>query len=307
MKFIVLGAGAVGSYLITKLAVAGHTVETVVSKRSNKRHIENEGIELFSKDKRFIVKVPCYVYEDLKDIESDYLIIATKSHEAMRILDEIPERRFSFSYIVTLQNGAEVHLKASKIFGEDHLILSVREGVYAFDVHKVRHIGDGSIPNIVTSLSASRESIDSFVDILSKSNIPAVASYDGKRVIYEKLIINSIINPVATLLRVKNGFLLRMLNTNGILNLLEEALKVVALEGIHINPIEIQDNLRKVLQSTSENRCSMLQDLEQKKKTEIEYINGYLLKLAKKHGMELRTHEIIYELILRLEEAYGTH
>jgi 2-dehydropantoate 2-reductase len=307
MKFIVVGGGAVGSYLITRLALAGNTVEAIVSKRSNKRHIENEGIEFFYKDKRFVVKVPCFVYEDLKDIETEYLILATKSHEAMRILDEISERKFYFNYIVTLQNGIEVHLKASKIYGEDHLILSVREGLYAFDLHKVRHIGNGSIPNIVTSISASRESIDNFAKILNDSSIPSIVSYDGMHVIYEKLVLNSVINPIASLLKVKNGFLLKMVNSNAVQNLLEEALKVVALEGVHLNPLEVQLSLRKVLEATGENKCSMLQDLEQKKKTEIDYITGFLIKLAKKHGIEVKSHELIYELISRMEEAYGAH
>ena len=126
-------------------------------------------------------------------------------------------------------------------------------------------------------------------------------------VIYEKLVLNSIINPIASLLKVKNGFLLRMVNSNAVQNLLEEAVKVVALEGVHLNPVEVQLNLRKVIEATSENKCSMLQDLEQKKKTEIEYITGFLLKLAKKHGMEAKSHELIYELISRMEEAYGAH
>lgn len=307
MRFIVIGAGAVGSYLITRLALAGNTVEAIVSKRSNKRHIENEGIEFFYKDKRFVIKVPCYVYEDLKDLETEYLILATKSHEAMRILEEIPEKKIYFNYIVTLQNGIEVHLKASKIYSEDHLILSVREGLYAFDLHKVRHVGNGSIPNIVTSISASRESVDNFAKILNDSSIPAIVSYDGMYVIYEKLVLNAVINPIASLLKVKNGFLLRMMNSSAIQNLLEEALKVVTLEGVHLNPVEVQLNLRRVLEATSENKCSMLQDLEQKKKTEIEYITGFLLKLAKKHGMELKSHELIFELISRMEEAHGAH
>lgn len=307
MKFIVLGAGSIGGLLISKLALGGNLVEVIVNKRSSKRHIESEGLEYFYRDKKYVVKVPCYVYEDLKEIETDYLILATKSHDALRIMEEIKLRKFFFNYFVTVQNGIEPHQKASEIFGEDHLILSIREGVYSFDLHKVRHTSDGTIMNVVTSFKASRESMEHFAEILTKAGLPAEISLEGLQVLYEKLIYNSIINPLASILRVKNGFLLKLMNSTTFNNLLSEALKVADLQGLHFNSYEVLENLRKLLQATYENKCSMLQDLEQKKKTEIEYLNGYLVKIGRKHQIELPSHQMVYDLICRLEEINGTH
>jgi 2-dehydropantoate 2-reductase len=307
MKFIVLGVGSVGGYLISKLALAGNTVEAIVSKRSNKRLIEVEGIEYFQKDKRYVIKVPCYVYEDLMEIDTDYFILATKTREALQILDDLKERHFNFNYIVTVQNGIESHFKAYQMFGEDHLILSIREGLYAFDLHKIRNVSDGNIENVVTSLTATRESMQQFAELLNSSGIPATVSYEAVTVLYEKLVINSVINPLASILKVKNGYLIKMLHTGTVLGLINEALEVLSHEGILLSPSQVLEDLKSVIKATSENKCSMLQDLEKKKKTEIDYINGYLLRLAKKHGIEIPLNQMIYELITRMEEIYGAH
>ncbi|MEO0239009.1 MAG: 2-dehydropantoate 2-reductase [candidate division WOR-3 bacterium] len=307
MKFIVLGVGSVGGYLISKLALAGNTVEAIVSKRSNKRLIEVEGIEYFQKDKRYVIKVPCYVYEDLMEIDTDYFILATKTREALQILGDLKERHFNFNYIVTVQNGIESHFKASQMFGEDHLILSIREGLYAFDLHKIRNVSDGNVENVVTSLTATRESMQKFAELLNSSGIPATVSFGAMTVLYEKLVINSVINPLASILKVKNGYLIKMLHTETVLGLINEALKVLSYEGISLSPSQVLEDLKSVIKATSENKCSMLQDLEKKKKTEIDYINGYLLRLAKKHGIDIPLNQMIYELITRMEELYGAH
>jgi len=307
MRFVVLGIGSVGGYLVSRLALAGNIVEAIVSKRSNKRLIEVEGIEYYERDRRYIIKVPCYVYEDLMEIDTDYLIIATKTGDALQILNDLRERRFNFNYIVTVQNGIESHLKASQMFGEDHLILSIREGLYAFDIHKIRNVSYGTIENVVTSLSASRESMLQFAEILVASRIPATVSYDARMVLHKKLVINSIINPIASILKVRNGYLLKMLTTNTVIGLINEAIKVLSLEGVSLSQMEISEDLKSVLKATSENKCSMLQDLEKKKKTEIDYLNGYLLRLAKKHGIEIPLHQMLYDLITRMEELHGPH
>ncbi|HOK22967.1 MAG TPA: 2-dehydropantoate 2-reductase [Candidatus Hydrothermia bacterium] len=307
MKIVILGAGSVGGLLVSKFVLAGNVVEVIVNKRSSKRHIETEGIEYFYLEKRYVIKVPCYVYEDLKDIEADYLIIATKSYDAIRIIKEIGDKHFSFNYLVTVQNGIEPHLAATEIFREDHLILSLREGVYSFDVHKIRHTRSDFTQNIVTSFEASRESMEQFAEILNTADIRSVVSYDGWQILYEKLALNSVINPLATILRVKNGFLIKLLNSPTVTNLITEAVKVISLEGVHLNIQEVKENLRSLIQATYDNRCSMLQDIEQKKKTEIEFINGYLLKLAQKYNMGLPSHQLVYDLVTSLEELYGTH
>lgn len=307
MRFLIIGVGAIGGYLTTKLALSGNTVEALVSKRSDKRQIESEGIEYFHKDKKYVVKIPCYVYEDAKDLEADYLIVATKSQDAIRILDEIKEKRFSFNYLVTVQNGVEVHLKASEIYGEDHLILSVREGLYAFDVHKIRNLTDGKIENVVTSFKASRESVEEFAQILNRSEIDSVTSFEPKEVVYEKFLLNCIINPICSVLRVRNGYMMRLLGSKVVSNLINEAVKVLSLEGIDLNPNKLVEDLKKVVKATQENKCSMLQDLEKKRKTEIEFLNGYLIRLANKHKVEIPSHQLLYEFIVKMEELYGTH
>ena len=81
------------------------------------------------------------------------------------------------------------------------------------------------------------------------------------------------------------------------LELLEEARRVAAAEGVAIDRGEAEAALWRVVDATSSNRSSMLQDLDRGRPTEIEAISGALLTRAARHGLELPATRRAYERI----------
>jgi len=115
--------------------------------------------------------------------------------------------------------------------------------------------------------------------------------------IWKKLIINSCINPLTGILRVKNGWLVESPYTLGIMeSLFQEAAKVAEKEGIGIERSFLQE-IVIVCRNTYHNKSSMLQDLEAGRNTEIDYINGAIKKIADKHRINVPYHTMMIQLV----------
>jgi len=305
MKYLIIGAGSIGSLMGVKLALAGNKVEFVVKKRNSKRLIENDGITLFEGNKKFLLKTRTYLWHNLKHVEADYVIIAVKSHHAISILQKLKEIIHTTPKIITIQNGIAPHIIASVLFEDRHIIISLKEAAYKFDVNKVRHAGSGV--NILTSFNAPRDVLEDLAGELTAAEIKTEIKNDAMEVLYRKLAINCIINPLTALFSIKNGKLIKFLDSYLVDSLVSEILEIFEEEGINISKEEIIDELTKVIKNTRENKSSMLQDIEWKRKTEIEFLNGYILERAVEYGINTPSNRIVYELIRQLEVVRGTH
>jgi len=77
-----------------------------------------------------------------------------------------------------------------------------------------------------------------------------------------------------------------------------------AVVGRPVGVSDLESFVQKVAQQTANNHSSMLRDLLQKRKTEIDYINGYLVSQAEKLGLEVPVNRTLLRLV-RLKERLG--
>ena len=94
-------------------------------------------------------------------------------------------------------------------------------------------------------------------------------------------VINSAINPIATLAEVKNGKLKNPELNDEVKKLCEESSYIASSNGIKL-PLDPWREINKIIEKTADNKCSMLQDLENNQQTEIDAINGELIRIGKK-------------------------
>ena len=121
---------------------------------------------------------------------------------------------------------------------------------------------------------------------------------------WEKLLINVAINPLCSISGVRNGALLESRELwEQSLSVLEESLTVARASGINISSSEIQATVLEVIQSTSENRCSMLQDLMSGKRTEIDSICGYVITMGEGLGVPTPLNSILRSLVKGIESS----
>ncbi len=133
--------------------------------------------------------------------------------------------------------------------------------------------------------------------------LPDVAWHNTIRPqLWRKLAVNCVINPLTALWNCPNGELLAHPElTEAICN---EVAAVMEREGHHTSADDLLYYVNQVINNTAENISSMLQDVRAQRRTEADYITGYLLRRARAHGIAVPENTRLYEQIKRKESEY---
>ena len=121
--------------------------------------------------------------------------------------------------------------------------------------------------------------------------------------IWCKVIVYSAINPVSAILRVKNGMLLeKMESINLMKRLIDEGQMVADAHSIDLVYHDLYDLLFDACKRTSDNLSSMLQDILNNNRTEIDNLNVALCQYGEEKGINLPTHHTMVQIVKLLEK-----
>ena len=134
----------------------------------------------------------------------------------------------------------------------------------------------------IGTLSKSKsEILKNISETLKQEDMDCSIVQNIEEYVWMKTVINSAINPIAALAEVKNGQLKNPELNEELMNLCKESSTIAKSYGINL-PLDPWEEINKIIDKTSDNKCSMLQDLENNQKTEINAINGELVRIARK-------------------------
>ncbi len=320
-RFTVIGAGALGTLFAVRLSEAGHEVEVVVRRPERQAEIEAAGLRLVDavpgrEEKRAHAVITAFPRVSLGGGKEafggkggsgpHFILLAVKQSAITRELGlELSRRMDSSAWIVCLQNGIG-HLEALAAHVPSERLLSAvtTEGAMISPAGEAVHTGRG-----MTWIGAAEEERDgvsetaqkNLVDWLQLAGFSASVSKNISSRIWQKLLINAVINPLTALLRVPNGMLPSLPEAEKLMRALyEEGAALARALDIRLEA-DLWEQLLEVCRRTATNRSSMLQDMTAGRPTEIEAITGGLLREADRGGIALPTHLAIYRLVKAAE------
>ena len=190
------------------------------------------------------------------------------------------------AHLVAMQNGLGVAREVAEALPGSRVITAV-----SYQAASVVAEGEiDHVANLVTYLGyegrGSDETVREVAAPFASAGLPAEVAADMTPLVWGKLIINAGINPVAALAGVKNG----QVAARPILRALavamaEEGEAVARAEGVTLPYSSAAEAVMDAARQSAENRSSMLQDLGAGRTTEIDYINGAIVRLAERHGI----------------------
>jgi len=191
------------------------------------------------------------------------------------------------SLLVALQNGIAHHPILTELLHASWALGVTAQGATLLGPGQVRHGGDG--PTILGFLgevdNAAHGRLQAATDLLCRAGIATTVSHDIRAAAWNKLIVNAGINALTAIENCANG---ELLNRPAALATLKaavlEAAKVAKACGIQVNPDPVSMTVSVCLQ-TRNNISSMLQDIRQGRQTEVEAINGAILRQAQTLGI----------------------
>ena len=301
MRFAIVGAGAVGCFLGSRLQGSGQEVLLIHHNKSVVARIRRQGIlvrELSGESSRQQIAVKQSL--STKD-DPDFVFLTVKAfdtNEAARL--QLTSARLN-STVLTLQNGLGNTETLERYLPSRFVIAgSTTEGVTGIAPGVVNHSGTGTtwIGELDGRLTERCATIQT---ILGESGLTAIVSKNILGVLWLKAIVNSAINPISALTRTSNGELLKVPSLlNACIKVVREGMKLAIANRILLpeSPIYM---LRSVLASTAGNRSSMLQDIEAGRQTEIHQLNGVLSQRARNLGLSAPYNQLLTRLVIGLE------
>ncbi|MGB9686563.1 MAG: ketopantoate reductase family protein [Rectinema subterraneum] len=306
MKISIIGSGAMGSLFGGKLAQAGEKVILYDVYKEHVNAVNREGLSIEDAGTGDITVVhPEASAEPESVAESDVLIIFVKSTTTEEVAAQFKAFARPHTIVLTLQNGLGNDEILRRHFGSERTAVGVTsQGATFLGPGKIRHAGKG--PTHISMADGREEKLAALAEALSRAGFETHISAEVTSLVWSKLIINIGINALTALLNVKNGRLLEFEDVKAIMaDLVNEALAVASRKNIRLIYDDPLATVYDVAMKTASNTSSMLQDFQRNRQTEIDFINGAIVKEAKKLGMPVPVNETITRLVRTLDTLHS--
>ena len=303
----VIGAGALGLLYGGQLAASGESVRLWVRTEEQAGELVKNGIHI-TDPKGHVSKVQVsnlqiYVVNRFEEIwqrqPGNLLMIMTKQGaindviEVLRSVDvDIP--------IYCFQNGTGHTRKIASALPKAYVFAAVTtEGAKRTSKYEVIRAGYGE--TLLESCEEEQtEAVNVmlyFTEALLKAGFTTKSSNEIDKLVYRKLMINAIINPLTSIWRITNGELLHSsYRLQTMKQLYVEATRVYDALSIPYDE-DLWEQVIQVCRSTASNRSSMCTDVMNGKATEIDAINGSIIDMAKEAGVAAPGHELVYKIV----------
>ncbi|MFL2827733.1 MAG: ketopantoate reductase family protein [Paracoccaceae bacterium] len=303
MKILIIGAGALGSYFGGSLQKSGNDVTLVCRNREHREAILSNGLCLEKNGETEKVSIDCISEIDLKNLNPDFemVFIFTKSKDTYDALTSSEKLIKKSTTLISLQNGIgneEIlqHFSEKVIYGCTTLPSDLKGPGFVSS-------SGTHITNFNSISTADNKLVLDLRNILNGCGIYSEISANISEAIWKKAIFNSAVNVICALIQGTPG---EIAKSNELINLANnvanEGCEVAQNWGIKVNTKEVK---RIITMSTVEHpnhKPSMLVDILNKKKTEIESITGQIVRFGEKGNVQTPYNNVLYSLIKALEK-----
>ncbi|MDD5692351.1 MAG: 2-dehydropantoate 2-reductase [Candidatus Omnitrophica bacterium] len=306
MTIVVVGAGAMGCLFSAFLSRSKEDIWLLDKDKDKAAKINENGISLEGASGTWQAKVKTTA--NIQDIgKSELILLCVKSFHTKSAVEQIKPLMGQNTRILTLQNGMGNIEVISELAGEERVIGGVTsEGATLLDAGKIRHAGRGE--TIIGMISGKTPvEMRSIREVFNKCGFETKMTRDIKALIWSKLIINAGINALTAITGLPNGKLTEFEGTKRILrDAVTEATRIAKRKRVKLLYDDPLAKVEAVCEGTAANLSSMLQDVLRKKRTEIDYINGVIVRLGQELGIPVPANKFLVDLVKTIESSYGS-
>jgi len=310
---LVMGAGSIGSVVGGFLARAGHDV-TLVGRQPHMAAIHSGGLYIDGiwGEHHITGLRTATTCEQLHGQTFNLIILSVKSYDTEQAIAEVAPLLAPDGLVISFQNGlGNVETIAARVGPERTLGGMV---IFGARVNKPGHVTVTVYANEVhigsPTGTVARDRVDEAAAMINASGVPTLATDEIEKHIWGKILYNCALNPLSAILNVSYGELAAEPDTRQIMNnVVEEVFAVANARGTELfwdKPEEFLKVFYDVLiPPTSAHYASMLEDLKRGGKTEIESLNGAIVRYGSEANVECPVNDVLSNLIRVMEQAYG--
>lgn len=306
----VVGAGAVGSFYGAMLARAGQRV-TLIGRAAHVRAVEQAGLRLDMAGRVEIVRLAASV--DVEAVRhADLVLFCVKSSDSDRAAHEIAPLLAPHAVVVSLQNGVE---NAATIAARVQRIV-VPAAVYVAtalaEPGLVKHFGRGELVIGALDATAARDTavnaaLQDLVALFATAGVAVTISSDVMAELWTKLVTNCAYNAVSALAQATYGELTSLPEVRAVQDAaVREVVALAAAAGVNLPLERALDAVERIARGMPGQRSSTAQDLARGKPTEIEHLNGFIVRRGRELGVATPVNATLYALVKLVETKQRT-
>ncbi|WP_449246013.1 ketopantoate reductase family protein [Desulfarculus baarsii] len=302
MHVAVVGPGAMGLLFACRLSQAGAAVTLIDHRPERAARVAAQGVTIEDETGQSTLAIDITA-DPAALAKADLALVCVKAHGTAQVAATLAKHLDARARALTFQNGAGNVEALTQALGPERVLGGITsEGATVLGPGRVRHAGRGQ-----THIGPAEGPPDAYcgqaADLLARAGF-AVSQVEGvQNLIWTKLIINVGINALTAILDAPNGRLLELPSARRLMDLaVDEALGVGLAYGVRFLHQDMPQAVRDVARRTAKNVSSMRADVQNKRPTEVEFINGAVCRMGQEKGLATPINQTLTLLVKAIEE-----
>jgi len=300
-KVALIGMGAVGTVYGNLLYNKYGSDFTVISDESRKSKLEKNGFTINGKTFH-----PNISSNSDNNIEYDLIIFAVKNYQLAGAIEDVRSFVGKNTILITFLNGVIARDIIQEAYPDNKVLYGLSMKIDAVrNETGVVNTADGTIHFGEADNRVISEEVQAVKDCFDDAGIENIVFPDMIRMYWKKFMLNVGINQVTAATRANYG---KVTNIETSLILFREAMgEVLAIAkalNIDLREEDIDEFVALMSHFAPDSKTSMLQDVEAKRKTEVDYFGGTVVELGKKLNIPTPVNHVLYCIIKSMEALY---
>ena len=315
MKVLIYGAGSVGLGIASCLLKSAAGLD-IIAREDTVRALRTHGLVRTGIFGDYHAPAATFgSYSSLNEFQNgpyDYILVCTKSFDSFKAAQDLSEHGQLFdekTKIVLFQNGWGNAEKFTSFFSTDWIYNArVITGFHRPNKNEVVITVHADSIHVGSLFGGDLSCMEKLCELISKGDIPCQITGDIEKDLWAKMLYNCALNPLGAILDVPYGRLADSEFTRAIMKgIAEEVFAVLAAAGYQTHWECAADFLEvfyeKLVPDTAEHKSSTLQDILAKKQTEIDALNGAVIKLAEEYEIDVPYNLAVYNMVKFIEAS----
>jgi 2-dehydropantoate 2-reductase len=294
----VIGAGAMGAAYASTLYDRDKDGISFVARGERYERLKQKGVIVNNRHYFFNVMRP-----EEKTSPADLVLVAVKHHYLEDAIRDISNRVGENTVILSVMNGIESEAQIGAVYGMDKVLYCVAVGIDAVrQDHHVTFSQQGKLFFGEADNHHISERVKRVQSLFDQAGIVYEIPDDMIRTLWWKFMINVGVNQASAVLGAPYSVFQRSQEARELMiSAMEEVIAIAQPAGIHLSEADIT-NWNSFLNSLSpDGKTSMLQDIEARRKTEVEMFAGKVIELGKEYGIPTPINQTLYRIIKVIE------
>ena len=232
------------------------------------------------------------------------IVICVKSYQVADALKAIHHLIAEDAIIIVTHNGLGTLEEISYLFkpSQSLFALLLTQGAKKVSDYHIEHTGEGESNLGIIWGELTTEKRRHLLKFLQQSLQHVNFQEKIKQAQWEKLAINCVINPISARENIENGKINQQTYKETVRDIIKEVVEIGAREGVELAENQLLSLVTKVAERTKNNTSSMRADIINNRRTEIDYINGYIHRLGKKYQLATPMNTSLWLAVKSLEK-----